>query len=639
MIKDQFDRWFGGTVPCCTILYPIFRQSWKNRSIDRSIDPGWAFKHQRHSLCGHEHLRSQCTKGLPLVGKVSKYVNSMKSFKNSIPWHPSNVWLIPNSLQKLLKKHPQKNRWRGQSCGSSEADSGRQGSRPNRFGAGFLEATNVHQSVPKSKLIIGARERWFEKFEVPLGFRSLKEWVSEILRCAGIHWHENHSQRRLWDLFKTSEGKIVSEAKLRLPFDINSFWVWIYQIISSHSKNSWVTSVGEWLDASGLPWFLCCVDDQSFAEPGPKWVSLIMGQKPANGSFLMGRFGKSEWKPPDFGVPYFQMNPFLCLFTLVGPLVNGGDEDPWLPATRIAKEGLRGFQQLVGGTLQYLGEGDLYQTPGSTGTCSTGHGRCCGRCCLSWPSSPGFFFGAGVLGLWGLAKPLGVGWTVRPAGTRRNYKNRRLTNLAMLLDVILCSLISLKIFLDRYNHSTRGSGSRTSLNHESLLSFEVSGLDGIPPAFYRTPAVSKPGHQGTWRLCEMSTKRRYRRPEVWSLNDKLWQLWQLCVVKKCNQCNLKDQWCGYSPLLGWITSTFMAVGCCLERSLQRRWPPRGRLDMTCWVLWAGGKIKGVRFIRYILCWWCLMWSLGGGFCGFCGFCTSWYWLVTTICWLRSTLPT
>ena len=275
MIKDQFDKWFAGTVPCCTILYPIFRQSWKNRSID----PGWAFKHQRHSLCGHEQLRSQCTKGLPLVGKVSKYVNSMKSFKKSIPWHPSNVWLIPNSLQKLVKKHPQKNRWRGQSCGSSEADSGRQGSRPNRFGAGFLETTNVHQSIPNPKLIIGARERWFEKFEVPLGFRSLKEWVSEILRCAGIHWHENHSQRRLWDLFKKSEGKIVSEAKLRLPFGINSFWVWIYQIISSHSKNSWVTSVGEWLDgsASGLPWFLCCVDDQSFAEPGPKWVSLIMG--------------------------------------------------------------------------------------------------------------------------------------------------------------------------------------------------------------------------------------------------------------------------------------------------------------------------------------------------------------------------
>ena len=34
----------------------------------------------------------------------------------------------------------------------------------------------------------------------------------------------------------------------------------------------------------------------------------------------------------------------------------------------MAKEGLRGFQQLVGGTLWYLGEGDLCQTPGSTGT-------------------------------------------------------------------------------------------------------------------------------------------------------------------------------------------------------------------------------------------------------------------------------
>ena len=107
MIKDQFDKWFGGTVPCCKMLYPIFRQSWKIRSID----PGWAFKHQRHSLCGHEHLRSQCTKGLPLVGKVSKYVNSMKSFKNSIPWHPINVWLIhinPQFSPKTSQKAPPK---------------------------------------------------------------------------------------------------------------------------------------------------------------------------------------------------------------------------------------------------------------------------------------------------------------------------------------------------------------------------------------------------------------------------------------------------------------------------------------------------------------------------------------------------
>ena len=84
-----------------------------------------------------------------------------------------------------------------------------------------------------SKLIIGTREKLFE---IPLIFWSLKECVVKILSCAGIYEYENHSQYRSWELFENSVGKNVSEAKLRRPFNINSFWVWIYDVISLEQK-------------------------------------------------------------------------------------------------------------------------------------------------------------------------------------------------------------------------------------------------------------------------------------------------------------------------------------------------------------------------------------------------------------------
>ena len=321
----------------------------------------------------------------------------------------------------------------------------------------------------------------------------------------------------------------------------------------------------------------------------------------------MGRFGKSEWKPLDFWVPYFQMNPFLCLFTLVGPLVNGGDEDPWLPATRIAKEGLRGFQQLVGGTLQYLGEGDLCQTPGSTGTCSTGHGRCCGRCCLSWPSSPGLFFGAGVLGLWGLAKPLGVGWTVRPAWTRRNYKNCRLTNLAMLLDVILCSLTFLKNLL----------GSSQPFNtwirfQDILKSWIIAFLRSFRTGRNPTCLLPYTGAFQAWPPRNLETLRDEHEAKVQEASSEasminMTSYGSYVLWKKCNQ------WYHDTNVISKISDAAMQVLTTFGDGFRVilwllgavwRGPCRedGHLGagcLTCWgVLWAGGKIKGVWFIRF-----------------------------------------